>query len=111
MRRAIVVLGGNAFVTPGQRLTMDRQMQFAHEAMRQLEPLLNDDIQLLISHGNGPQVGHILIRVEASLGKAYSIPLEVCVAESEGELGYVLELALHNVHADLEKKRAQSLHC
>ena len=105
MRRVVVVLGGNAFVTPGRRLTMDHQMQFAHEAMRQLEPLLNDDIQLLISHGNGPQVGHILIRVEASLGKAYSIPLEVCVAESEGELGYVLELALHNVLADLQKKR------
>ncbi len=105
MQRVVVVLGGNAFVTPGRRLTMDHQMQFAHEAMRQLEPLLNDDIELLISHGNGPQVGHILIRVEASLGKAYSIPLEVCVAESEGELGYVLELALHNVHADLQKQR------
>lgn len=106
MRRAVVVLGGNAFVTPGQRLTMDGQMQFAYQAMLQLQPLLNDDFQLLISHGNGPQVGHILIRVEESLGKAYSIPLEVCVAESEGELGYVLELALHNVHADLQRQRA-----
>ena len=86
MRRAVVVLGGNAFVTPGQRLTMDSQMEFAYQAMLQLQPLLIDDIQLLISHGNGPQVGHILIRVEESLGKAYSIPLEVCVAESEGEL-------------------------
>lgn len=105
MRRAVVVLGGNAFVTPGQRLTMEGQMQFAYQAMKQLQPLLSDDFQLLISHGNGPQVGHILIRVEESLGKAYSIPLEVCVAESEGELGYVLELALHNVCADLQRKR------
>ena len=53
MRRAVVALGGNAFVTPGQRLTMDSQMAFAYRAMRQLQPLLNDDIQLLISHGNG----------------------------------------------------------
>lgn len=106
MRRAVVVLGGNAFVTPGQRLTMDSQMEFAYQAMLQLQPLLIDDIQLLISHGNGPQVGHILIRVEESLGKAYSIPLEVCVAESEGELGYVLELALHNVYLDLRRKLA-----
>lgn len=97
MRRAVVVLGGNAFVSPGQRLTMAGQLQFAHDAMTQLQPLLTSDLQLLISHGNGPQVGHILIRVEEALGKAYSIPLEVCVAESEGELGYVLEQALHNV--------------
>ena len=106
MRRAVVVLGGNAFVLPGQRLTIDGQLQFAHDAMRQLEPLLREDIQLLISHGNGPQVGHILIRVEQSLGKAYSIPLEVCVAESEGELGHVLELALRNVHKEFEMRRS-----
>jgi carbamate kinase len=53
--------------------------------------------ELVVSHGNGPQVGHILTRVEEALGKAYAVPLEVCVAESEGELGYVLEQALFNV--------------
>lgn len=105
MRRVVAVLGGNAFVSPSKRLTMDGQLQFAHDAMRQLAPLLGEDIQLLISHGNGPQVGHILIRVEASLGKAYSIPLEVCVAESEGELGHVLELALRNVQEELQMQR------
>lgn len=97
MSRAIVVLGGNAFVPPHGRLTMAGQFRFAREALSRLRPLLQTDVQLLISHGNGPQVGHILIRVEEALGKAYSIPLEVCVAESEGELGYVLEQALHNV--------------
>lgn len=105
MRRVVVVLGGNAFVAPGRPLTIEGQIQFAGEAMTQLRPLLNDNVQLLISHGNGPQVGHILIRVEEALGKAYSIPLEVCVAESEGELGYVLELALHNVCTDLASTR------
>ncbi len=105
MSRVVAVLGGNAFVTSGQHLTMDGQIQFAHQAMLQLQCLFTDDIELLISHGNGPQVGHILTRVELALGKAYSIPLEVCVAESEGELGYVLELALHNVQARLGKHR------
>lgn len=106
MRRAVVVLGGNAFVTPEKRLTMESQMNFAHHAMRQLRPLLSDEFRLLVSHGNGPQVGHILIRVEAALGKAYPIPLEVCVAESEGELGYVLELALRNVQTEFHLKRS-----
>lgn len=97
MRRVVVALGGNAFVPPGQKLTMAGQLLFARDAMSQLQPLLGHDIQLLISHGNGPQVGHMLIRTEAALGKAYSLPLEVCVAETEGELGYVLSQALFNV--------------
>lgn len=106
MRRVVVVLGGNAFAAGGGRLTMASQMRFAHDALAQLEPLLTDDVELLISHGNGPQVGHILTRVEEALGKAYSIPLEVCVAESEGELGYVLQQSLYNVLSDLGRSRS-----
>ncbi len=105
MSRAVVVLGGNAFVTAGQRLTMDGQIRFAHDAVARLRPLLSAGTQLLISHGNGPQVGHMLIRVEESLGKAYSVPLEVCVAETEGELGYVLDQALCNVLTELQQER------
>jgi carbamate kinase len=66
-----LVLGGNAFATSGQRLTMESQMLFAYEAMSRLLPLLDENFQWLISHGNGPQVGHILIRVEEALGQAY----------------------------------------
>ncbi len=96
-RRVLVALGGNAFAKPGRVLTMEGQLQFAREAVSFLTPLLDQNVSLVLTHGNGPQVGHILSRVEAGLGKAYSIPLEVCVAESEGELGYVLEQALHNL--------------
>lgn len=100
MTRVVAVLGGNAFVRPGGPLTMAGQFRFAREALTHLRPLLREDVELLLSHGNGPQVGHILIRVEESLGKAYSIPLEVCVAESEGEMGYVLEQSLYNLLAE-----------
>lgn len=100
MQRVVIALGGNAFATPGQPLTMAGQMRFAREALAHLVPLLGHETELLISHGNGPQVGHILTRVEEALGKAYAVPLEVCVAESEGELGYVLEQALYNVLAE-----------
>jgi carbamate kinase len=96
-RRVLAVLGGNAFAPPGRPLTMRDQFRFAREALAALLPLVESDVGLVITHGNGPQVGHILIRVEEALGKAYSIPLEVCVAESEGELGYVLEQSLYNL--------------
>ncbi|WP_339726779.1 carbamate kinase [uncultured Gimesia sp.] len=95
--RTILALGGNAFAAPGAPLTMARQFEFAKLVFQSLSPLLLDDRELIISHGNGPQVGHMLIRVEEALGKAYAVPLEVCVAESEGELGYVITQTLHNV--------------
>jgi carbamate kinase len=95
--RTMIVLGGNAFTQPGEPLTMAGQFEFAESVFMQLEPLLSEPAQVVVTHGNGPQVGHILTRVEEALGKAYSIPLEVCVAESEGELGYVLEQSMYNV--------------
>ncbi len=96
MHRVVSVLGGNAFASAAGRLTIESQLDFAHRAAEQMAPLWQSGSELLISHGNGPQVGHILTRVEEALGKAYSLPLEVCVAESEGELGYVLEQAIRN---------------
>ncbi|MEW4530035.1 carbamate kinase [Maioricimonas sp. JC845] len=94
--RTVIVLGGNAFVRPGESLTMAGQFRFAAEVVSQLVPIVTSAGTCLITHGNGPQVGHMLVRVEEALGKAYAIPLEVCVAESEGELGYVLGQTLLN---------------
>lgn len=97
--RVVVALGGNAFVAPGQPLTMAGQFAYAREALAQLGPLLAPPFQLLVAHGNGPQVGFELIRVAAALGQAYAVPLDVCVAESQGELGYVLAQSLRHVLA------------
>jgi carbamate kinase len=101
----VVALGGNAFAAAGRPLTMAGQFEFAQRALRELAPLIGDGSELLLSHGNGPQVGHMLARVERSLGAAYAVPLEVCVAESEGELGYVLLQSLHNVLAEAGLRR------
>lgn len=90
-------LGGNAFAGAGQQMTMAGQFEFARRTLAPLARLLAADRQLLVTHGNGPQVGYILTRVEEALGKAYTLPLEVCVAESEGEIGYVLQQTLHNL--------------
>ncbi len=95
--RLVISLGGNAFAAAGDEMTMSGQFAFARRTLAPLEGLLGSDRQLLITHGNGPQVGYILTRVEEALGKAYALPLEVCVAESEGEIGYVLQQTLHNL--------------
>jgi carbamate kinase len=92
----VVALGGNALVRPGETPTIATQFRNAHAAMRAIVPLCADGERLVLTHGNGFQVGNILIRVEQALGAAYALPLEVCVAESQGELGYLLEQALHN---------------
>lgn len=98
-RRRVVLLGGGAFAAPGEKLTMAGQFDFAEQALESLASVFDPRDELLLVHGNGPQVGHMLARAESSLGSSYSIPLEVCVAESEGELGYVLQQTLRNVLA------------
>lgn len=95
--RLVVSLGGNAFSASNESMTIQGQFEFAARTLAPLSCLLDDDQQLLITHGNGPQVGYILTRVEEALGKAYPLPLEVCVAESEGEIGYVLQQTIRNL--------------
>lgn len=96
-RRVVAALGGNAFATPDGRITVERQFAFAREALSCLGPLLRPPFELLLSHGNGPQVGHQLARAELALGRAYPLPLDVCVAQTQGELGYVLERTLRDL--------------
>lgn len=103
-RRRVVLLGGGAFASGSGDVTMAGQFRFAEEALERIAALFETDEELLLAHGNGPQVGHMLTRVEAALGESYALPLEVCVAETEGELGYVLQQTLHNV---LEKRGVQ----
>jgi carbamate kinase len=95
--KLVISLGGNAFAGANEAMTMSGQFAFAAATLEPLSRFLDSDCQLLVTHGNGPQVGYILTRVEEALGKAYSLPLEVCVAESEGEIGYVLQQTLHNL--------------
>lgn len=95
----VIALGGNALVRPGEPATIGTQFDNALAAMRAIAPLV-EGRRAVLTHGNGFQVGHMLIRVEQALGKAYALPLEVCVAESQGELGYLLEQALHNALAE-----------
>ncbi|MBU0636024.1 carbamate kinase [Candidatus Micrarchaeota archaeon] len=107
MKKTVVVaLGGNALLKAGEKPSIARQFENIQKALHQLLPLFRARNRLVLTHGNGPQVGNILIQVESALGKAYAIPMEVAVAESQGELGYLIEQAVYNALTKHNIKRS-----
>ena len=95
--RILVALGGNALVRAGQRGTIAEQVANLNRALIGIIPMIQRGCQVVITHGNGPQVGHILIRVEAARGQSYDLPLDVCVAQSQGETGYLIQQSLESL--------------
>ncbi|MFP4555586.1 MAG: carbamate kinase [Bacteroidales bacterium] len=96
---AVVALGGNALLRGNQVGTIEEQEQNTTDTLENLIYLIKEGYNLVISHGNGPQVGNILMRNDAG-EEMYGIPqmpLDVCVADSQGGIGYMIERALRNV--------------
>ncbi|HRZ76119.1 MAG TPA: carbamate kinase [Bacteroidales bacterium] len=95
----VVAFGGNALLRSGQAGTIDDQEANAYETGERLLALLNRKYNLVITHGNGPQVGNILLANQA--GKQVhglpEMPLDICVAYSQGFIGYMIEQQLRNV--------------
>ena len=95
MKTAVVALGGNAILRRKDRASVDAQFRNVRKAAAGIERL-RKKYRLILTHGNGPQVGNIMVRSELALGKAYAVPLHVAVAESEGEIGYIMQQVLQN---------------
>jgi carbamate kinase len=96
---AVIALGGNALLRGNQEGTIDEQEENATETLENLVFLLREGYDLVISHGNGPQVGNILMRNDAG-EQVYGIPqmpVDICVADSQGGIGYMVERMLRNV--------------
>ncbi len=96
---AVVALGGNALLRGNQAGTIEEQEQNTTDTLENLIYLIKEGYNLVISHGNGPQVGNILMRNDAG-EEMYNIPqmpLDVCVADSQGGIGYMIERQLRNV--------------
>lgn len=96
---AVVALGGNALLRENESGTIEQQELNTTETLENLIFLLNRGFELVITHGNGPQVGNILMRNEAGF-QMYNIapmPLDICVADSQGGIGYMIERMLRNV--------------
>jgi carbamate kinase len=92
----VVALGGNALARAGERDTREEQIRRAREACRSLIPLIASGTRLLITHGNGPQVGNELIRVERARDETPPATMDACVAATQGSMGYLIEQALRN---------------
>lgn len=105
---AVVAFGGNALQQGGQIGTIDEQEKNAFETCEKLVTLINEKkYNLVITHGNGPQVGNLLLNNIAG-NKLYGLPempLDICVAYSQGFIGYIIEQQLKNVlmKSDLDR--------
>ena len=95
--RIVVALGGNALLRKGDAGTAAEQAVRSLVAMQALVPLLTSERQLVITHGNGPIVGNILIRQQYARHIIPAMPLDVCGAESQGAIGYMLQRSLVQV--------------
>ena len=95
---AVVALGGNALTRPGERGTAAEQRANLRAACAALRPLLEDP-ELVITHGNGPQVGNELLRHERAADEAPPLPLYLAVAQTQAEIGALIESELEPVAA------------
>lgn len=96
---AVIALGGNALLRGDQDGTIEEQEQNTTDTLENLIHLIKDGYELVLTHGNGPQVGNILLRNDAG-NSVYGIPqmpLDICVADSQGGIGYMIERMLRNV--------------
>jgi carbamate kinase len=100
----VIALGGNAILQPGQRGTFAEQMKNVETTCQQLAQMVKSGkYKIIITHGNGPQVGNILLQNETAKDYAAPMPLYVCGAESQGLIGYMIQQTLHNLLVDKGK--------
>ncbi len=95
-KNIVVALGGNALIRPGQKGTWQEQLENIRSSLDGVISLIKSGYELVITHGNGPQVGDMLLMVEAARGKVPELSLGLCVADTEGAMGYMIQQALVN---------------
>ncbi|OIR14422.1 MAG: hypothetical protein BEU04_03090 [Marine Group III euryarchaeote CG-Bathy1] len=95
--RIVLALGGNALLRPNDDGTVESELKRAKQSLQPIETLLSGREKILITHGNGPQVGNALLRVEASIPKTPPRPLDHLVSDTQGGLGYLLERTVRNL--------------
>jgi len=93
---AVVAVGGNALVKDKNRQTVPDQFDAARDTMGHIAQMIKAGWNVVITHGNGPQVGFILRRSELSLHELHPVPLDYCGADTQGAIGYMFQKALTN---------------
>jgi len=99
-QRIVIAFGGNASYPPGIKGLASEQFALIAEACRHLVRIIQSGYQLVLTHGNGPVVGNILFRMARTANELPPMPMDICVAHSQGGMGYMLQQTLVNVLHD-----------
>jgi carbamate kinase len=92
----LIAIGGNSLIPAGEPPTVATQRRHAAETCRAIADVVDRGWRVVLTHGNGPQVGAALLRSERTAREAYDLPLDVCVASTQGEIGYLLQQTLRH---------------
>jgi carbamate kinase len=95
--RVVVALGGNALLRRGAEDTYEEMYRAARLAAERIAEIAAAGWEVVVTHGNGPQVGRILLQQEAAAKQVHPMPLDVCGAESQGQIGYLLQVTIGDV--------------
>lgn len=106
MEAVVIALGGNAILRQGERGTVREQLANIRATCEHLLPLLREDRALIFTHGNGPQVGNLLVSLEATQAEFPLMPLDVCGAMTQGSIGYMIQRTLANLLNEHAIRRA-----
>ena len=96
MKTLVIAIGGNSLIKDARHQSVPDQYAAVVETVRHITDLLERGYRIVITHGNGPQVGFILLRSEHSRGLLHQVPLDSIVADTQGALGYQIQQALEN---------------
>lgn len=96
-KRVVVALGGNAILQPKQAGTAENQFRAVQETCAQLADMIKEGYQVVITHGNGPQVGNILLQNDEAKHVVPPFPLDVCGAQTQGFIGYMIQQSMGNL--------------
>lgn len=111
MHKVVIAIGGNAITQSNQRGTVEEQQQNIRNCCEMIADLLEEDYDIILTHGNGPQVGSIVLQNDLAKTVVPENPLDVCGAQTQGSLGYMISQTLTNVLKErkIQKKAASVL--
>ena len=101
----MIALGGNSLSPKGSSGTVGEQFSFTRKTMEHLSKFIAKDYNICITHGNGPQVGNELYRMDLTNDVVPPLPLGICVANTQGQIGYMIQQTIQNKLRDLEVDR------
>jgi len=94
MSTAVVAIGGNSLIRPGEKGTLEEQRRNLQTTCEGIAAVIAAGYRAVVTHGNGPQVGDALLRSELAASQAEPLPMDACVAETQGSIGYLLQQTL-----------------